>query len=180
MGKCCTSLYKQLALLIGEKLKIDYNVSISMIRCRLSFALLRSSILCIRGTRSSTSRPLFDRHPITITVCRGPPCYVTSHVNPTFNLADFDVTPITYCYCLLKSLRTNNSPVFIGPTLIHYKKTFASYLFFASSLIDLRRELQGVRAFGTDGEKPLADTFSHEFRYAVRLTCFIHLDVISR
>ncbi len=101
-------------------------------------------------------------------------------VNPTFNLADFDVTPITYCYCLLKSLRTNNSPVFIGPTLIHYKKTFASYLFFASSLIDLRRELQGVRAFGTDGEKPLADTFSHEFRYAVRLTCFIHLDVISR
>ena len=31
-----------------------------MIRCRLNFALLRSSILCLRGTRSSMSKPLFD------------------------------------------------------------------------------------------------------------------------
>ena len=41
-------------------------------------------------------------------------------------------------------------------------------------MIGLRRELQGLCAFGTDGEKPLADAFTHEFRYAVRLTCFIH------
>ena len=32
----------------------------------------------------------------------------------------------------------------------------------------------GLRAFGTDGEKALADAFSHEFHYAVHLTCFIH------
>ena len=34
--------------------------------------------------------------------------------------------------------------------------------------------LGGVRAFGTDGEKALADGFTHEFRYALHLTCFIH------
>ena len=32
----------------------------------------------------------------------------------------------------------------------------------------------GLRAFGTDGEKALADAFTHEFHYAVHLTCFIH------
>ena len=66
------------------------------------------------------------------------------------------------------------SPVFIGPTLIQYKKTFHTYLFFASTLIGLRRQLEALRTFGTDGEKPLSDAFSHEFRYAIHLTCFNH------
>ena len=94
--------------------------------------------------------------------------------DPTFNLGQFDVTPTSYNHCLLRSVRTGNSPVFIGPTLIHYKKTFHTYLFFASTLIGLRRQLEALRAFGTDGEKPLSDAFSHEFRYAVHLTCFNH------
>ena len=95
-------------------------------------------------------------------------------VDPTFNLGDFDVTPTTYRHCLLESARSGNSPVLIGPTMIHYRKTFHTYLFFASTLIGLRQELQGLRAFGTDGEKALVDAFSHEFRYAMHLTCFNH------
>ena len=95
-------------------------------------------------------------------------------IDPTFNLGDFDVTPTTYRHCLLESTRSGNSPVLIGPTMIHYRKTFHTYLFFASTLIGLRPELQGLRAFGTDGEKALVDAFSHEFRYAIHLTCFIH------
>ena len=45
-----------------------------------------------------------------------------------------------------------------------------------STLFGLRVELQGLRAFGTDGEKALAlvNAFSHEFRYTICLTCFIH------
>ncbi len=79
-------------------------------------------------------------------------------VDPTFNLGDFDVTPTTYRHGLLVSIRTGNppvliGPVLIGPTLIHYRKTFHTYLFFASTLIGLRKQLQGLRAFGTDGEK---------------------------
>ena len=95
-------------------------------------------------------------------------------VDPTFNIGAFDVTPITYRNILLETVRYGSSPVFIGPTMIHYRKTFSTYLFFAASLIGSRPELQGVRAFGTDGEKALADGFKHEFRYATHLTCFIH------
>ena len=32
-----------------------------------------------------------------------------------------------------------------------------------------------LRAFGTDGEKPLIDAFLHEFKSAVHLTCFNHV-----
>ena len=48
-------------------------------------------------------------------------------------------------------------------------------MFFAATLIGLRRELQSVRAFGTDGETALADAFAHVFSSAVRLTCFTHV-----
>ena len=50
-------------------------------------------------------------------------------VDPTFNLGEFDVTPTTYRYGFLQSIRTGKSPVFIGPTMIHYRKTFHTYIF---------------------------------------------------
>ena len=56
-------------------------------------------------------------------------------IDPTFSLGEFDVTPLTYRHLLLTTKRNNQSPIFLGPTLIHYRKTFATYLFFASSLI---------------------------------------------
>ena len=96
-------------------------------------------------------------------------------IDPTFTLGDFDVTPITYRHLLLETKRNKQPPIFLGPVLLHYKKTFATYLFFASSLIDLSPQLQGVRAFGTDGEQPLIDAFSHEFGFSQHLTCFLHV-----
>lgn len=106
--------------------------------------------------------------------CAIPDSFSVLTVDPTFNLGDFDVTPTTYRHCLLISSRSGKSPIMIGPIMIHYRKTFHTYLFFASTLIGLRRELAGLRAFGTDGEKALVDAFSHEFHYASHLTCFIH------
>lgn len=53
-------------------------------------------------------------------------------INPTFSLGDFDVTVITYCHSLLISHQAGQPPVIIGAILIHYKKTFATYLFLAS------------------------------------------------
>lgn len=41
-------------------------------------------------------------------------------------------------------------------------------------MVSLRRELQCVRAFGSDGEKALVDAFVHEFRFAIHLFCSIH------
>ena len=58
--------------------------------------------------------------------------------------------------------------------MIHYRKTFHTYLFFAATLIDLRPHLEGIRTFGKDGEKALHNAFTHKFRYATHLTCFNH------
>ncbi len=96
-------------------------------------------------------------------------------VDPTFCLGEFDMTPITYRHLLLQSCRTHRPPVFVGPMLVHYRKTFSTYVFFASSLIGLKRELQGVRAFGTDGEEELVKALSHEFSFGLHLSCFIHM-----
>ena len=100
-------------------------------------------------------------------------CVVT--VDPTFNLGDFDVTPMTYRHLLLESERTKKPPVFVGPIMVHYRKTFQAYLYFASTLIGLRPQLEKLLAYGTDGEQTLVDALSHEFPFAVHLTCTIHL-----
>ena len=85
------------------------------------------------------------------------------------------MTLITYRHLFLQSKRYKNPPVFVGPCCIHYKKSFATYLFFASSIVGQCRQLEGVRAIGTDGEKALIDAFKHEFGFAQHMTCFIHV-----
>ena len=132
----------------------------------------------VRETRSSPE-PAFvlarDRQvDDLVRFCTGPADFSVLTADPTFNLGAFDVTPTTYRHLLLKSGRSGSPPVLIGPTMVHYRKTFHTYLFFAASLIGLRPALEGVRAFGTDGEKALADGFADEFRYAIHLTCFNH------
>ena len=134
--------------------------------------------LFVRETRSSPE-PAFvlarDRQlDDLVRFCTHPTEFSILTVDPTFNLGAFDVTPITYRHLLLESVRSGSPPVLIGPTLIHYRKTFHTYLFFASCLIGLRPALEGVRVFGTDGERALADGFAHEFHYAIHLTCFNH------
>ncbi|XP_062507224.1 uncharacterized protein LOC134183654, partial [Corticium candelabrum] len=57
-GREATTFYKRLASLHAAKSGEHYSKVMQLIRCRLSFALLRSSILCIRGTRSSFYRPI--------------------------------------------------------------------------------------------------------------------------
>jgi len=76
-------------------------------------------------------------------------------VDPAFCLGDFDVTMTTYRHLVLKCTCSSEPPVFIGPTMIHYNKTFSTYLFFASSLVGLRPELSKLKCFGTDGEEAL-------------------------
>ena len=73
-------------------------------------------------------------------------------VDPTFSLGQFDVTVTTYCHLLLECKRLGNHPVFIGPSMIHFKRTSSSYLFFASMPVGLECRLRG---FGTDGEEAL-------------------------
>ena len=61
-GMACkaTVFYKQLAELASQKQEESYSVIMRWMRCRLSFALLRSAILCIRGSHSSFWRPVHE------------------------------------------------------------------------------------------------------------------------
>ena len=76
--------------------------------------------------------------------------------------------------CSLNQDEATQAQFFLGLLLVYYRKAFAAYLFFASTIVGLCRPLQGVRAFGTDGEQALAETFTHEFASSQHLTCFIH------
>ncbi|XP_062508503.1 uncharacterized protein LOC134184773 [Corticium candelabrum] len=57
-GPEATTLYKRIASLLTTKMNEHYSTVMQLIRCRISFALLRSAIICIRGTRSCTYHPI--------------------------------------------------------------------------------------------------------------------------
>ena len=52
MGKCATALYKRIGSLLCEKMSEPYSTTMALIRCRLGFALVRASVMCVRGSRS--------------------------------------------------------------------------------------------------------------------------------
>ena len=88
-------------------------------------------------------------------------CTDTSHhcvlgVDPTFDLGRFNLTVTAYKQ--LQLVKPNGeSPTFVGPLFLHYRKTFSCYNSFASGLVGLNRNLTNIRALGTDGEEALID-----------------------
>ena len=60
LGPAASSFYKRLASMLAEKWKQPYSTTMGWLRCRLSFCLLRSSIMCLRGARSSAHK--FESH----------------------------------------------------------------------------------------------------------------------
>ena len=66
MGREAETFYKCLADMISNKRQQKYSTTIGWLRCRMSFASLRSSIMCIRGSRSSIHRPIFGDSNISL------------------------------------------------------------------------------------------------------------------
>ena len=50
-GPAAATTFKRIAGLLSEKWSLPYSAVISWIRCKLSFALIRASIMCLRGSR---------------------------------------------------------------------------------------------------------------------------------
>ena len=96
-------------------------------------------------------------------------------VDPTFNIGKYSVTPVTYQDLLLVSKRTGEHPICIGPILISQNLTKDVY---ADFVYCLQKNCPGLkdelRAFGTDGEKPLQKSFSEGFPSAIKLRCMSH------
>ena len=55
-GPAATTMLKRLANMYAEKKTTSYSEAIAWLRCRLAFALLRSSVLCLRGARAPKGR----------------------------------------------------------------------------------------------------------------------------
>ena len=66
LGREAHAAYKRLASLLASKWDKPYSTTMSWLRCMLSFALLRASILCIRGTRSSAGRITNEFPPVDL------------------------------------------------------------------------------------------------------------------
>ena len=96
-------------------------------------------------------------------------------VDPTFDIGKYNVTPITYQHLLLENKRDGEHPSFIGPVLLHEKKTTETYSTFGASLKTLKPELCDVMAFGTIDEWALVDGFKNNFERSVHLLCELHL-----
>ena len=96
-------------------------------------------------------------------------------IDPTFNLGEFSVTLTVYRHLLLQNIRDGNSPLLLGPILVHYRKQFRNYNYFFSTLVGLKQEVGEVKAVGTDGEKALVDAVLRNFPKVVHIRCFRHL-----
>ena len=66
MAKQSTTFYKRLASLLAVKWDHSYSSTLSWLRCRISFSLLRSAIQSIRGARSSSGWALRSTHPVDL------------------------------------------------------------------------------------------------------------------
>ena len=53
MGEECKRYHNRLAELVTEKKREGYTTTVSWIRSKVSFAILRSALLCLRGSRTA-------------------------------------------------------------------------------------------------------------------------------
>ena len=90
MGRSTMIVYKSLAHLLSVKRDKSYNHIIRSLHCCLAFALLRSAIMCLRGSRSLN----------TCNVCPPsiPQCVVEGHVPPKRT----NTHTFLICYSIIK------------------------------------------------------------------------------
>ena len=68
MAPAATITFKRLASLLADKRQQDYNKTIAWIRCQLSFSLVQSSVIYLRGARSSYHHPAMPECDIPLDV----------------------------------------------------------------------------------------------------------------
>ena len=58
MGPTAKVVYKRIASMIADKQNKPYSKTMNWLRCKLTFSLLRSAIVCLHGSRSSLHNPI--------------------------------------------------------------------------------------------------------------------------
>ena len=119
MSRATTIFYRKLAHLLSERRNQSYATTMGWLRCHLGYSLLKSAILCIRGSRSKPQFiPRFpDSTELTIRVTR---TYLKQQKLTDCSYTKFSLTRnLIYMYisvhscCILKKLFTctNGHPV---------------------------------------------------------------------
>ena len=63
MGRECQAFYNRLAQILAEKWGTAQSITVSWLRTRISFALCRSTNMCVRGSRKwRTKMPVLQEH----------------------------------------------------------------------------------------------------------------------
>ena len=109
-----------------------------------------------------------------VTFCCQSSCFSVFGVDATFELGDFYVTLTTYRNLFLTSAYASKPPVLLGPAFIHMERQSDKYHSFFASLLKLQPQISALKAYGTDGEKPLVNALETCFPGAIGLRCFIH------
>lgn len=122
--------------------------------------VLGTTAMCRELVRSTTSELM--SHPF--------------NVDPTFSLGKFEVTSVVFKNLLLVSKRTNESPIFLGPTMIHHNKSSAAYQTMASTCVRKCNGLTDAKGFVTDGEEALQHAFEDQLKKSQSLRCFKHFE----
>ena len=60
-GPSATVAFRMLAGLLSDKRAQPYSTTLGIIRCKIAFSLLHSTIMCLRGDRSSFHSPTLDK-----------------------------------------------------------------------------------------------------------------------
>ena len=97
----------------------------------------------------------------------------TIDIDTTFNLGHFFITPTTFRNTTLQNRRTKKTPIFCGPTMIHYRNDAHSY----EELLDyLRRELRASKnlVIGSDGASAIVNAVTSLFPDSIHLFCVRH------
>ena len=71
MSKAATVFYRQLAALLAQKHQQPYSITMGWLRTALCFALLRSAILCLQGSRAKRSPQVSSNHAFDLMVREG-------------------------------------------------------------------------------------------------------------
>eukprot|EP00794_Sanderia_malayensis_P019660 gene19660-21607_t len=105
-----------------------------------------------------------------VTFCTNPREFSIFACDPTFNVLDTNLSLTVTTHRNLKLLckKTNKSPVFIGPVMLHQSKIWKTNSNFAHTLITEQPELEGILACGTDGEKAFIKGLKRNFSRASR------------
>lgn len=122
--------------------------------------ILGTDVMCNDVSRFSTSEEL--SYPLSI--------------DPTFNMGQYEVTPIVYKHLFLTSSRTGNNPIFLGPTMIHHRKDYPTFKVFSSACVAACKGLNACKGYITDGEEALDMALKCDLQKATHLRCVRHFE----